>query len=240
MPNLSEFIAHVNNKGLARPNRFMVDITFPQRGRGNSAVDYFSQYGITPSDSFRASLFCETASLPGKTITTTDEKIYGPPVRMPYDIAYDTYDMTFYVASDMKEKFFFDAWQNMIVDPDTGDVNYYKEFVSKITIYQLDVNEQQTYCVELYDAYPVAVTEMRLAQDDTDNVHRLPVTFSYKKWKPKPLQMTKEVVAIKELLLNAGPISNKLQSELYNLKRRAINKFDKNNIFAQDTIFDLF
>lgn len=240
MAEISEFIANVAKRGLAAPNRFMVEITFPQQIRNPLTEDYFAKYNISQNDAFRVSMFCETTALPSKSIQALEDKEYGPVYKMPYEVSYGDLPMTFYVGTDMKEKYFFDAWQNMIINPNTHDMNYYREYVSSVRIFQLDQNEERTYSVELKNAWPISIGDMSLAQTDANTFHRIPVTFTYQKWVSEPVTTVDEVKSIQDLLINAGPISNKLQSKLFELKRQAISKINKNNIFHQQTVFDLF
>lgn len=182
--NINDFLASIDRKGLARPNRFFVRVMFPQRSRNPATKDYFSAYGITQDDAFQVSLMAETTTLPGKSISTTDVTHYGVSWKHPYATVYDDVNIDFRVTGDFKEKRFFDAWQNMIIDPTTKDHNFYSEYTSTVEIYQVDTLGNHVYAVRLKEAYPVLISEMTLDHNDTDSYHKLSTTFTYKEWEP--------------------------------------------------------
>lgn len=163
------------NKDLARPSRFDVNIPVPL-----TMIPYVSS---AKSLNYR----CESAQLPGRTFATTEQKTYGPVEKTPYLNTYTDIDLTFIVDDDMQQKVFFDAWMSYINPMYNYNMRYKGDYSTVITINQYDVNNQLSYSVNLYDAYPISMNQMDLDWSSDGN-HKLIVTFAYTYWKNNSLQ----------------------------------------------------
>ena len=177
MSRYTDFLSRIKRAGFSQPNRYKVFIDPPNLQGGSTGQ------AVLNSDRQRQlSLMCQTASLPGINLATTEAYIYGPPYNIPYNQVYDDVTLVFLVDAQMNEKQIFDNWANSIINPETKDANFYKEYVTDITIEQLDRNENPVYSVKLIEAYPTVVNELGLDSGSTDEIHRLAVTFSYRYW----------------------------------------------------------
>ena len=174
--NLSQFIGAIREDSLARVNRFEVMIPSP---KGMSDVN--------KSYADFSSLYCEMASLPPVNISTKSFKIFGPTYQRPFGAEYggEGVSLTFHVDRDMNVKKFFDEWTAVVVDPDSGLVNYQENYISTITLRQLDEQENVTYELELYEAFPRSVNLLELNNSAQNQTHRLNVLFAYRYWKDK-------------------------------------------------------
>ena len=172
--NLSQFIGAVRADSLARVNRFEVFINPPSgmidKNRSNAGA---------------ISLYCEMASLPPVNISTKSFKIFGPTYQRPFGAEYggEGISLTFHVDRDMQVKKFFDDWTATVVDPDSGTVGYQEEYISTIHLRQLDEQENVTYELELYEAFPRSVNLLELNNSAQNQTHRLNVLFAYRYWK---------------------------------------------------------
>ena len=88
-----DFIAEIKTKGIARTNRFTVDLTPPQALAENVK---------------RMLLFCEKATLPGINFTTTTNRSYGETREVVYDRTFEPVTLTFHVDRKMTVKNIFD------------------------------------------------------------------------------------------------------------------------------------
>jgi len=170
--SLQKFKSQVLGKGLAKPNRFEVFIPPPQglqSGRAGGDI---------------VSLLCEQASFPMLTINTKPFKIYGPSYQRPTGIEYggEGLPFTFHVDREMKVKTFFDEWMQLIVNKDTFNVTYQREYITDITIKQLDEADNVTYTAVLKDSFPRNLNLMDLNHSAQSQTHRLTVLFAYRKW----------------------------------------------------------
>ena len=172
--NLSLFLSAIREDSLARVNRFEVMIP-PPRGMSD----------VNRSYADFTSLYCEMASLPPVNISTKSFKIFGPTYQRPFGAEYggEGISLTFHVDRDMNIKKFFDDWTSIVVDPDSGLVNYQENYTSTITLKQLDEQENITYELELYEAFPRSSNLLELNNSAQNQTHRLNVLFAYRYWK---------------------------------------------------------
>jgi hypothetical protein len=70
------------------------------------------------------------------------------------------------------------------VDPFQYFVHYADNYTVPITIFQLDEKENVTYAITLEDAFPRSVALLDLNNSTQNQVHKLNVTFSYRRWFP--------------------------------------------------------
>ncbi|HIF36863.1 MAG TPA: hypothetical protein EYQ70_00330 [Marine Group III euryarchaeote] len=133
------------------------------------------------------SMLCDTATLPTKSLATFEKTIYGPVKAMPYRMTFTEASMSFIMTDGMKEKKYFDAWQNKIVDQKNGNLGFFDDYVCDILIQKFgrtadNTDETPTYAVKLLDAWPSIVSEIQLSHSGGTEAMKLPVTFQYKKW----------------------------------------------------------
>ena len=198
--NLSLFLSAIREDSLARVNRFEVIIPSP---RGMSDVNR-SYADFT-------SLYCEMASLPPVNISTKSFKIFGPTYQRPFGAEYggEGISLTFHVDRDMNIKKFFDDWTSIVVDPDSGLVNYQENYISTLTLRQLDEQENVTYELELYEAFPRSVNLLELNNSAQNQTHRLNVLFAYRYWKDKGREFQTTPVDIpRQILFPQVPVTD--------------------------------
>lgn len=171
------FITNVNKLSLAKPNRFEVHILFPR--------SIAESVGITGGENI-ISLFCENANLPVQNVGVKQQKIYGPNYQRPVSIDYggEGIPMTFLVDGKMNVKSVFDIWISKIVDPIQYFVYHPSSYTSQIKIMQLDEQDNIVYSVILEDAFPRNVGMLELNHSVQNQVHKLNVTFAYRRWYP--------------------------------------------------------
>ena len=170
---IDAFIANVKTRGLARPNRFQVNIAFP----GGIALPYTSVL---------SNLFCEVAALPGYTVATMPHRTIGEPREIPYEPMYDPVTLTFYMDSSYEIKDAFETWMSYIIDPVTKSHGYYSKYTSTILITAENVDRSVPYQVTLFEAYPKSMQSVTLDQNSRE-VMRLSIGLSYKYWRSKTL-----------------------------------------------------
>lgn len=181
--NITNFLAEVSSKGLARSNRWEVVIDSPLNVR----------FGA-PVETAKLSLYCSDAFLPMQQIFTTRQQIYGPSYFKPVGHNFGGENMTllFYLDADMNIKRYFDTWMDAIVDRYTSHTNYRRAYLGSMTVAQLDQDENETYKVKITDVFPITQNVLQLDQTES-TPHKLAVTFTYRKWEvmdatpaPKP------------------------------------------------------
>ena len=161
--------------GFAKGNRY--NVTFVGLPAGLDA-------GVNANLPF----LCESVSLPTKGIASNAHDVYGPPREIPYRETFTEAALSFILDDAFTVKRFFDDWQKNIIDPETGNVNYWNNFVATIYITRLSndatsfAEATDKYKIELREAYPSAVGEIALGHTQGGEILRLSVTFKYRKW----------------------------------------------------------
>lgn len=155
---------------LARPNRFDVSIPVP--------ITLLPYVKYARELSYR----CELAQLPGRSLATLEQRTYGPIEKHPYMSTYNDIDLTFIVEDGMEQKMFFDAWLNYINPTYNNNLRYKDSYAINLGINQYNLQNELTYSVNLYEAYPVSMNQLDLDWNG-EGYHKLTVTFAYTYWK---------------------------------------------------------
>ena len=167
---LQEFISKFYDKGgPAFLNRFEVMIISPFEANSNIADDRYVSFKVV------------NVTIPGKNLrTVTNENVYGPTYEMAQGLTYaETVSMNFYLGTTHFERTFFMNWMDMIVKPDSYNLEYYDNYKRTIDVYQLDKNNQKTAGVRLQDCYPKTIGAIEYAQESGE-VGQISVDFVFK------------------------------------------------------------
>ena len=172
--------------GPAYGDRYHVSFNAPA-GVILEANSYLKTEGASNVTS-RLSWLCDTINIPSRSLTTTEFRTYGLPVKRPYGSVYTESQMEFLCTRNMGEKKFFDAWINYIFNNNSYDIAYYDKYVTDIDIYHFDRSvsdvsdlDKSTYHIKLEEAYPTLIGEVSMNHTATE-VLKLPITFTYKKY----------------------------------------------------------
>ena len=187
--SVNEFRKHFASHGdFSRPSRFDVMINYA---------------GVAKP----LSLQCEATELPGFVINTAEAKVYGPSWHIATVPTFSDITLTFLCASDMWEKTFFDNWMQEIIPMGTyrgtevsPHAQYRDDYMAEIKIRQFKETSDTDipYTVALLEAFPTAIAPMALNWSD-DGIHRMQVTFKYRKWvRETPIQTRTPVVSLED------------------------------------------
>ena len=161
---------------LAKPSRFTVTITLP------------ANLGV-PISARTLSMRCESAVLPGRTIATSDLRIYGPTEKFPYQTSYEDVVLTFICDDSMAEKSAFNSWMDLINPTDSWNFEFKKNYAVDVSIKQFDNSTNAVHEVILYEAFPIAINQLDLDWSSDAPYHKLSVVFAYTywDWAPSPV-----------------------------------------------------
>lgn len=156
-------------KGNARTNRFEVQINLPLALQ----VAYEGQKDLN--------IRLESVSFPGKNIrTVTNENVYGPTYEMAQGLTYaESVAMNFYLSSSHFERTYFMNWLDMIVKPDSYNLEYYDNYKRNISIYQMNKTNERTAGIKLLDCYPKTIGAIEYSQENGE-VGQISVEFVFK------------------------------------------------------------
>ena len=142
-----------------------------------------NRYEVTIPGYSNLTFLCEQAELPGKTILTVEDKLYGPVRKIGYGQMFIDTTMTFIcTAKGWEEKEFFDTWQNQIVDPEMYDASYYEDYTTDISLTTYTEGNKSSYGIQFMEAFPLNVGAINLGWSQNNEYARLSVTFAYRKW----------------------------------------------------------
>lgn len=167
---LKDFIAILKTNGVAKVNRFSVELT---------------PVGKPIQSNFRVEsllLYCSQANIPGTNISTNPAKIFSETFEFAYEKLYGPLSLSFYVDANMEVKKIFDAWTEKIQDPKTKRFGYYSDYTTDITLNVFDNKNRNIYSIVFYEAFPKTVNDIQLDYSGT-GIMSLPVTFSYRYFK---------------------------------------------------------
>lgn len=140
---------------------------------------------------------CVNATLPGRTLETTEFSEYGPTRKMPFNVNYGgEFNLTFICDSTFVDRFIIDAWNGAIFSKGAGkaggpgligspgSVNhpqflYYNEYVGRVEVEQYNQNAQPSLMYNFEEAYPVSYAAQELSYENGD-IMKLEVTFAFR------------------------------------------------------------
>ena len=186
--------------GPAFGDRYHVAFTAP--GAVSAEADAYLSTETTSKVTNRLSWLCDTINIPSRSLTTTEFRTYGLPVKRPYGSVYTESQMEFLCTRNMGEKKFFDAWLNYIFNNNSYDMAYYDSYTTDIDIYHFDRSvtdandlSKSTYHIKLEEAYPTLVGEISMNHTATE-ILKIPITFTYKKYVHADINSTTQTSGI--------------------------------------------
>jgi len=253
---MNRFISKMaEGEGFARPNRFLVDFILPRgiqeqaTGEGDSD-EYVFQEEISRSTQpgqlaqeteLRRGLraFCYNIEMPSRNVDTRAFQTYGPKREIAYAYSFPgEVTASFYADKYLRQRTFFEMWQNSIMDQATHNMHFYDEYVGGIRIYQLGAfsgdafRDRIAYGVELMEAYPKTITAVPFDYGTNNEIQKISITFSFRNWHNLSLDQVKNytvgggftVPTVKQGNRGIfGNILSKLPPEIRRAGRDAVN-----------------
>ena len=176
---LKELVANSQYGGFATGSKY--DVQFLPKKPA-------SLTGVLTSELQTLRFLCEAVSIPTRSLSTQDHQIYGAPQKMPYTSGYTEAAFSFYLTESFAQRKLFEAWQNMIIDPNSGNVGFFDDYSCTIEIKKFsrtasDPNvSSPDHSVRLINAFPSIVGEVQLSHAGGNEILKQPVTFVYEKW----------------------------------------------------------
>ena len=175
MFSYEQFRSSIKAEGLARQNRFYVEIAPPKTMQG-SALGNSLRYVL---------LRCKSVQVPGVSLASTPERIVGEQIEKPYDRHFGSATMMFYMDQKFIGREFFERWVDSIQNSKTRTIGWYDDFVSgEINVKVLDMNEALKMTMVLHDAHPKTIGTLQLDNSDP-GVMTFDVTFDYRYYTTK-------------------------------------------------------
>ena len=158
--------------GGARPNQFEVKLLWPLF------------IGVPADDT---SLLVSAAALPASNVNPAIVMYRGREVKFAGERTFDPWTITVLNDTSMKLRLAFERWSNLMNDrTDNGGVTEPIGYMSQLEVTQLDRNESVIRRYEIYNAYPITVSEVGLSYAANDVISEFNVTFQYSHFEVSP------------------------------------------------------
>ena len=170
--NLNNFISNIETQGVARQNKYRVEISGPASTRpihGERDLD----------------LRCESITFPGTNVRSVPDTLrYGPAREQGQGMTYGPFTATFICSPDLREKIYFEWWQQRIINHLTWEAMYYDDYKGELRIIQLDDQNRDTYDILVTEAYPKTISPQDVGWNNNDSYQTVAVEFTYRYWLP--------------------------------------------------------
>lgn len=189
----SEFITKINDLGgPARTNKFDVEITVPE-----GVKTHFTDKTEFTFESSYLSILCDSASIPYKSIGTSEHRINGFSEFKPHSINFDRQTTLNFVLNDGIKtgseptnghyiKAFFDSWMDYIID--SNDLNqsnfylrYFEQYAGEIKVTPRKIDLGKISETTMYGVFPINVGALSYNQRES-NISTLTVIFAFDRW----------------------------------------------------------
>lgn len=186
---IGEFYSNFRKEGYTKTNRFEVLFNIPY-----ILVPVKTQYNFSETPKL-LSLRCESASVPGINLNTSDAMRhgYGLTEKIVHGAQYGNFNCSFIgdQAGDIYK--FFYVWMNSIANfnaktsKDTPnqfkalpfEYSYKNEYAASINLITYSENSDILRTFDIFEAFPTAIGDIQYNWGDTDNLVRIPIQFAY-------------------------------------------------------------
>ena len=190
--DITNFLAELNKNGAALPSRYEV-LIIPHK--------------LHPDRNFArdVSMRVESIEMPGRAVNTSlDANRYGIAPQIVDGITFGgIINLTVQTSRDLRERVFFQSWQELSWNTATWNVGYYEDYIGTIEIYLLDINNIRQYGVKINECYPKEVTAVSLSYTQATDIIKTSITMQYKYW--ETLDITNQPANTMENVVDMNP-----------------------------------
>ena len=170
--DLNSFMASIAKRGYAKKSRYRVSITPP-----------VALQKLAPQAGRLFEGRCEAVTFPGQNIRSVPDTLrYGPEREHAQGFTYGPISATFICDEALRERIFFQWWQQVTVNKDTWEPRYYDSAVGHMKIFQLGLQNQDTYGVELFEVFPKMIGPIDAGHAQSNAYQTVTVEFQFHHW----------------------------------------------------------
>ena len=174
-------------QGAAQTNRFAVFMQPPQASLLNLDLDTAItgvlngglNAGAFINDPRDISLLCESCSLPGRSVVTTDYQNVKQSIKLPYSFINEDVTFTYILTGDYYMKKIFDKWLALAFNTDAYTMRYREEYTTDVRIAQLNKQNVPIYTVKLERAYPTSINAVMMDNTSENSIQKVTVNMTY-------------------------------------------------------------
>lgn len=205
---VQKFIAEVasnSSEGLAKANRFSIS-------------------GPTDAIPRDYAHLIKNVEISGKAVGTYIFRTHGTPIKMPYDITYPELILTWRDTENYEVRNFFNNWMRKVYSDNGRELGYgyYEDYVRTFSVQQYSSRvDVPTYQMDFINAYPIAISDIQLSQESTNQLSEFDVTFAYERWIDKSSVIKTTVSPVPSLNLSTEK-GVSVQPEKFNSDKSSI------------------
>lgn len=192
------------NNGVLQNNRFLMFITPPSTLRASLSSPAAEESDFVGASMASASgsilpFLCHKVNLPGVQFNSRDvlPNGFGITTKMPYSQSFGPLMPNFLVDTNLSAHNFFTKWAQSVINfggskssnaPNTVDgaqmfdVAYKDDYAATVQIYVYSNTSEVLMEYTFYNAFPVALGDIDLSWDFTNEIMTMPVTINYEYW----------------------------------------------------------
>lgn len=164
--NVEIFKSALSNGG-ARPNQFMVELTFPSAA-GAGAAGFKSQFLVN------------IAELPGQTINPAIVQYRGREIKFAGDRIYAPWTTTVLNDSEMSIRAAIERWMGAMEDyQNKAGLLIPSTYQADFSVHQLDRNGLKLRTYRIFSAFPVDLSPVALDFGANDQISQFTCTWQY-------------------------------------------------------------
>lgn len=202
-------VSELRKNGIARPTYAYAQVSGP------GVVKVSQSLGISSTQrllTYRNDGF----STPGLSIATSELRPYGtgPTVKRPYGVNYQDVTFNYILDASSNQHAFFYRWMDHIVAHSgtpgapfnnaagmlAHQVGFLEDYAATITVWYFDEtfdrgtgqNPRQARA-NIIDAYPIFIGDIQYNWGGTDQLIRLPVTYTYSRWELEDVRVESDL-----------------------------------------------
>lgn len=193
MLTINEFIQQMGGQGVAKPNRYWVTFSLPAgisdgqftnaSVRQDSTQGNISAANTQMNSGSSLSMKCVQMQMPSRTLNTIENRHWGTPYKLPYSAQYDEANFTFVASADLRERNFFEIWQEAVINVSLNSLNFYDEYIAQVKMIQLNHNNEFTYGVELDQCYPINIGAVDYSYSQNNDTVAVTISLAYRRWR---------------------------------------------------------
>jgi hypothetical protein len=104
---------------------------------------------------------------------------------MPYEPTYSgEINMSVIVSEDLRERFFFETWMDLVYSRGNYKFNYYDQYITDMTVNVLNKSDAVTNQFIIREVYPKAIGDIQLGYDKDNEIIRQDITMSFRTYDP--------------------------------------------------------
>jgi len=132
-------------------------------------------------DTRGVSLFCSDIQIPARDISEFEYKTNGEPRSIGFLHNHGNLDMEFYCSEDLRERSFFETWQDIIYNRNAVSTGYYNDYISRVEV--IKYNASMTEVTAKYrfnEVYPTNIGAFELNSETA--LLKLAVQMKYRNY----------------------------------------------------------